>query len=217
MLRLLNLVDQFNAIVREVGDDWAQLRLEFTVADGTRRGRAAALLGPANPGLSRDRIRFAVVQRGAGIGAEAARRLLRRLVREGIDGTLELRAVERTPAPQLQTRPALRAQWERALGFLPADWSDVYAEVRFDSTDYLEPGALLLAPANPAAYGGPGALRFRCARRFGYGVSPEMAARCFERCDERGITGEVEILRALSDTFPVATQGPVWLVGGRAV
>jgi hypothetical protein len=44
-----------------------------------------------------------------------------------------------------------------------------------------------------------------------------MAERCFARCDEERITGEVEILRALSDTFPVATQGPVWYVGGRAV
>src|SRR5437660_1793156 len=114
MLRLLNLVDQFNAIVREVGDDWAQLRLEFAVADGRRRGRAAALLGPANPGLSRDKIRFAVVQRGAGIGTEAARRLLRRLVREGIDGTVELRAVERRPAPPLRAVSASSPPWERA-------------------------------------------------------------------------------------------------------
>jgi hypothetical protein len=44
-----------------------------------------------------------------------------------------------------------------------------------------------------------------------------MATRCSERCDEEGITGEVEILRVLSDTNPVGTQGPVWLVGGRAV
>ena len=44
-----------------------------------------------------------------------------------------------------------------------------------------------------------------------------MAARCFERCDKRGISGKVEILHALSDTYPVATQGPVWLIGGRAV
>ena len=117
----------------------------------------------------------------------------------------------------MQALSPLRAQWEHALVLLPSDWSDVYAEVRFDSTDYVEPGALLLAPTNPAAYGGPGALRFRCARRFGYGVSAEMAARCLERCDERGMTGKVEVLRALSDTYPVATQGPVWLVGGRTV
>jgi hypothetical protein len=44
-----------------------------------------------------------------------------------------------------------------------------------------------------------------------------MAGRCFQRCDEHGITGTVETLRVLSDTDPVATQGPVWLVGGRVV
>ena len=77
--------------------------------------------------------------------------------------------------------------------------------------------ALLLAPLNPARYGGPATLRFRCAHHFGYGVSPKMAARCFERCDAEGITGSVEILHVLSDTNPVSTQGPVWLVGGRAV
>ena len=95
--------------------------------------------------------------------------------------------------------------------------SDVYAEVRFDSTDYVERAALLLAPLNPGSSGGVGALRFRSARRFGYGVAPEMAGRCFERCDTEGITGEVEVLRALSDTQPIGTQGPVWLVGGRSV
>ena len=111
----------------------------------------------------------------------------------------------------------LSVQWESILAALPPDWSDVYAEVRFDSTDYVERAALLLAPVNPARYGGPNALRFRCAHHFGYGVSPEMAGRCLERCDEEGITGEIEILRALSDTHPVGTQGPVWLVGGRTV
>jgi hypothetical protein len=44
-----------------------------------------------------------------------------------------------------------------------------------------------------------------------------MAARCLERCDQDGMTGEVEVLRVLSDTNPVGTQGPVWLIGGRSV
>jgi hypothetical protein len=114
-------------------------------------------------------------------------------------------------------RRSLRESWERALAALPSDWSDVYAEIRFDSTDYVEPGALLLSPLNPARYGGPNALRFRCAHYFGYGASPDMVGRCLERCDDEGFTGEVEVLRALSDTFPVGTQGPVWLVGGKAV
>ena len=42
-----------------------------------------------------------------------------------------------------------------------------------------------------------------------------MVRRCLERCDSEGIRGTVTILLALSDTHPVATQGPVWQVAGR--
>ena len=61
------------------------------------------------------------------------------------------------------------------------------------------------------------ALRFRVARRFGYGASPGMVHRCLERLDDEGIPGELRILRVLSDTDPVSTQGPVWYVEGKAV
>jgi hypothetical protein len=217
MLRLLNLVDRFNAIERQLPEDWAEATLLLTVADDARCDRAAALLGPANPGRFGKKVRFATVRSSGGVAPDGMRRLLRRLVREGIVGELELVATREAAPAELLRRESLREQWKRALAGLPSDWSDVYAEVRFDSTDYIERAALLLAPLNPARYGGPYALRFRCAHHFGYGVSPEMATRCFERCDEDRMTGEVEILRALSDTDPVGTQGPVWLVGGRAV
>jgi hypothetical protein len=217
MLRPLRLVGQFNEIERAMPREWGEARLVLDVADDARCDRAAALLGPANPGRLGKRIRFGVSRRGAGIAPEATRRLLKRLDDEGIVGELELVGVQETPSAERREREGLRAQWERALAALPADWSDLYAEVRFDSTDYVERAALLLAPVNPARYGAQNALRFRSAHHFGYGVSPEMAGRCFERCDLEGITGTVEILRVLSDTHPVGTQGPVWLVGGRSV
>ena len=44
-----------------------------------------------------------------------------------------------------------------------------------------------------------------------------MARRCFERCDEKGIRGSINVLRVLSDTHLVATQGPVWLSGGKTL
>jgi hypothetical protein len=44
-----------------------------------------------------------------------------------------------------------------------------------------------------------------------------MTRRGFERLDEAGIPVRVEVLRVLSDTDNVGTQGPVWRVGGRAV
>jgi hypothetical protein len=70
---------------------------------------------------------------------------------------------------------------------------------------------------NPARYGGVAGFRFRCARRFGYGASAGMTRRCLERLDHEEIRGSVEILRALADTKPVQTQGPVWYLGGRSV
>jgi hypothetical protein len=211
------LVDDFNRIEHALPDDWADAHLVLSVSDPDRVGRAAALLGPSNPGRGRNRINFSTARRGGGLRPDGVRRLLRRLDDEGIHGTLELVGADEAPVETLDVRPSLRDEWERALATLPRDWSDLYAEVQLDSTDYLERAALMLAPVNPARYGGPTGLRFRCARTFGYGVSPEMAGRCLERCDEEGITGSVEILRALSDTYPVATQGPVWYVGGRAV
>lgn len=216
MLRPLTLVERFNSIERDLPGGWTDARLSLTFADDARCDRAAALLGPANPGRLGKRIRFTTARRGAGAAPESIRRLLRRLDQEGIRGELELVGSEEAPPAEAPERRTLREAWERALAGLPSDWSDVYAEVRFDSTDYVERAALLLAPLNPASHG-PAALRFRCAHHFGYGVSPGMATRCFERCDDDGITGDVEILRALSDTYPVATQGPVWLVDGRAV
>jgi len=217
MLRLLRLVEQFNELERGLVDEWAELRFQLTVDDESRAERAAALLAPANPGRRGRVIHFESERRGPGIGPEAIRRLLKRLDDEGIAGTLELRSVVKALPEELRRKATLRAQWERRLTTVPSDWSDIYAEVRLDSTDYLERGALLLAPVNPVRFGGPAALRFRSAHHFGYGVSPEMAARCFERCDEEGITGDVEIIYVLSDTHPVGTQGPVWLLGGRTV
>jgi hypothetical protein len=217
MLRPLRLVDRFNEIERELPADWADATLVLALSDESQSDRAAALLGPANPGRRGKSVRFTTARRGGGVAPDGLRRLLRRLDDEGIRGALELVRATEAPASELRRREPLREQWTRALGALPADWSDVYAEVRFDSTDYVERGALLLAPVNPARSGGAATLRFRSAHHFGYGVSPEMAGRSFQRCDEDGITGEVEILRALSDTNPVGTQGPVWRVGGRSV
>jgi hypothetical protein len=216
MLTPVRLVDQFSGLERGIEGTWSALALELVVADEGLMDRAATLLGPANPGRSGRKLRLMTARHGRGIGPEALRRLLTRLDEEDIEGRLWLRRVEQATS-DLRVTETLHDQWTHALAVLPSDWSDVYVEVRFDSSDYVEPAALLLAPVNPARCGGVATLCFRGARRFGYGVSPEMAARCLQRCDERGITGNVEILRVLSDTDPVGTQGPVWVVGGRVI
>ena len=216
MLGPVPLVGQFNEIERKLPDDWAEARLSLTVEEDEQRHRAAALLGPVNPGRSGTRILFAIARRGGGASPELMRRMLRRLDDAGTIGKIELVAAHEAPGADLSPEPSLHDAWKRALSGVPSDWSDIYAEVRLNSTDYMERGALLLSPVNPAR-SGRASLRFRCAHHHGYGVSPEMAARCLERCDNEGITGDVEILRVLSDTDPVHTQGPVWYIGGRPV
>src|SRR5205814_1128973 len=121
---------------------------------------------------------------------------------------LRLVSSEAAPVSAPTPEPTLVESWHTALATLPADWSDLLGEIELISSDYLEVAALQLAPTNPRLTGPGTVLRFRCAARFGYGASPGMVERCLERCDEKGIRGAVRILRALSDTRPVATQGP---------
>ena len=143
--------------------------------------------------------------------------MLARLDAERIAGKLELLGADELPEAPVPLRPSLAAAWDAELAKLPPDWSDLYCEVRLTSTDYLERAALLMAPVNPARYGGETGFRFRVARTFGYGASSEMTRRCLERLDEAGIRGSLGILRVLCNTYPNATQGPVWYVGGRSV
>jgi hypothetical protein len=145
------------------------------------------------------------------------RRLLRRLDSERVAGTLELLGVTDASEEAAAARTSLAADWEAATTALPDDWSDLLCEVELRSSGRLDRAALLLSRLNPARDGDRPALRFRAARRYGYGASAANVRRGLERLDEAGIDGTVRILRALSDTRPVATQGPVWYVGGRAV
>jgi hypothetical protein len=219
MLRLVRLVEQWQSVEEGLPDGWEEAHVALELSDGRQAARAAAVLGPANPGRSGTTVRFLAARGGRGVGPDAARRLLRRLDREGVTGTLalvEMRERELPPDTE-ERRTTLVAPWERELAGLPDDWSDLYAEVVLRSSDQLERAALLLAPLNPLRIEEVTGFRFRCAREFGYGASPQMVRRCLERCDAERITGTVRILRALSDTKPVATQGPVWYVGGKAV
>ena len=202
---------------RGLPEGWGDARLSLTIADESRRDLAAALLGPLAPARAGQQIRFFAARHGAGPSPQAVLRALSRLDRERITGTLELVA---TGEPELRpetARETLAASWDATVAALPADWSDLYAELELFSTDHLERGALLLAPLNPSRYGGRPGFRFRAARSFGYGASPQMVRRCLERLDEEGIRGRLEVLRVISGSRPVATQGPVWRVGGRAV
>jgi hypothetical protein len=217
----MGLVEDWRRIERVLPPDWEEARLSLSIRDRDRLDRAAALLGPANPGRSPGEVRFSARRgsgAGAGVGPEAVARLLARLEREAVGGTLRLRElVTSAPVETEAEPPTLVAGWDAAVSNLPPDWSDLYCELELTSSDYLQRGALLLAPINPTRIAGGSLLRFRVARRFGYGASAPMTRRCLARADAEGITGRVSILRALSDTHNVDTQGPVWYVEGKAV
>ena len=214
----MSLASQWTEIERGLPQRWGDARLRLTVEDAALCDRASALLGPAQPYRSAaQQLRFFTSRRGDGPGPDGIRRLLKQLDRERIRGTLELVSAAAAPVPAEVARETLAESWAAQLAKLPPDWSDVYAEVELLSTDYVERAALLMAPLNPRRDGGKPALRFRSARAFGYGASPEMARRCFERCDAEKIRGQTRILRVLADTDPVQTQGPVWHLAGRTV
>jgi hypothetical protein len=211
----VEIVDQFREIAGELPKSWRAARLHLTVFDDGDCARAAALLGPANPGR-RGKV-IDIELRRDGIGVDRARELLRRLDAERIKGSLALIEAVSPEPPEETVEGGLASAWDEAVAALPDDWSDLYAEVELPSTDYVEPGALLLSPLNPRRTGPQATFRFRVARTFGYGAASEMVRRCFERLDESGITGKLRIVNAFSDSYPVRTQGPVWYSEGKVV
>ena len=213
----MKLADQWREIQRGLPEGWGEARLEVTLSDPGRAEQAAELFGPLAPGRRGNRFRFYAAPHGAGPSPSIVGRTLARLDEEGIAATLELLSSGEAVVTPLTSGPTLAASWDAQVAALPPDWSDVYGEIELASTDFLDRAALLMAPLNPARVGDRPTFRFRCARRFGYGASPSMVRRCLERLDAERIRGEVRILHSLSDTRPVATQGPVWYLGGKAV
>jgi len=215
----MRTVEQWAQIEEELPPDWSEAQLTF-VAEGSVEDAAAAL-GPLQPGRVGDGLRLHV-ERAEG-GVERARNIFRRLDGRRIWGTLELIGAigDVVPGPAtvetVVPRASLAESWDAALAALPPDWSDVLCVIEADSSDHLPRAALLGAPLNPSRVLGDVALQFRASGKQGYGVSPQMARRCFERMDAEGITGSVRIAYGLSDTENVATQGPVWRLAGRSV
>jgi len=212
----MRAADQWALLETSLGADWTEARLSFTpegsVAD------AAAILAPLGPGRVGAELRFHVTR--ANSGPERLRNLLERLDQRRVWGTLSLiEASQKAPedAPPMSRPTALADTWDAALAELTPGWSDLLCELELDSSDHVPRAALLGAPLNPTRNLDAIALRFRVSGKQGYGASPGMARRCFERMDADGITGRISVLHGLSDTENAVTQGPVWRVGGRSV
>ena len=214
----MSLAGEWKALGSELPTGWSSVDLRLELPDAATANRAASLLGPAQPFKSHPTVlRFAVARDGSAVSPDAVTRLLARLDEARIGGTLTLAGSHKAAARIEREVTSLAESWQTALAGLPSDWSDLLGEIELLSSDYVERAAVLCIQMNPRRDGNRTALRFRAARKAGYGVSPEMAARCFERCDAEQIRGSVTVLRALSDTRHVGTQGPVWNISGQTV
>jgi len=210
----MSVAQQWQVIGSELPETWARASLRLELRDSASADEAAATLGPTGPyRVGPTILQFSVARDGSALGPQGITRLLSRIPL----GTLSLSNWQASPQAEERESTSLVEGWDTALAALPADWSDLYAEVEFTSSDYIEPAAVLCIQMNPRRDGSRAAFNFRAARQAGYGVAPGMARRCFERCDERGIRGSINVLRVLSDTHLAATQGPVWLSGGKTL
>jgi hypothetical protein len=212
----MRAADQWVLLQEGLGSDWAEARLSFAPEGSTTA--AAAILAPLSPGRVEGELRFHVTR--AGSAPQRLRNLLERLDQRRVWGTLSLIEVTReTPAAEAETSLTvpLADAWDDAVGGLAPGWSDLLCELELDSSDHVPRAALLGAPMNPTRNPDAIALRFRVSGKQGFGVSPGMARRCFERMDADAITGRISVLGGLSDTENAVTQGPVWRVGGRSV
>ena len=221
------LAERAAEIVRGLPRDWERARLDLTVEEADEADRAALILAPATPGRAGASFTLHVHDGTTGLAPtpETVKRVLSRLDEAGIRGRLRLAAAERPPAKAAAAAAAapaeehatLAASWDALVRRLPPDWSDLYGEIELDSSDFLDRGALLLAPINPARSGASAGFRFRAARLKGYGVAPVRARRAFARLDDERLTGRLRIPRVLSDTNAPFSPGPVWREDGRAV
>jgi hypothetical protein len=222
MLTAVKLVDQWAALERRLPGDWESISLRLRTEQPEELAEVARVLGPMNVGHAGDRLALSVRRAGGAAGPEAARRLFGRLDEARIWCLLEQEGVgvheqsEATAAAGRQATPVAEA-WDEALAELPSGWSDLLCFLEVHSSALLPRTALLCAPVNPSRDPHAVGFTFRCASRTGYGVSPAMARRCFERLDDEGVEAGVTVLRIVSDTDNVATQGPVWYVGGRVL
>lgn len=198
---------------------WEDVRLTLTTEQPGDLARASQVLGPMGAGRLGNSLVLHVRRAGGPQAPEAARRLFRRLDEERIwcvlrrDDVVAPAAERATPA----AHAPLAAQWTAQLDALPAHWGSVLLELELESTDLLPRVALLCAPLNPVRAPGKRAFTCRAARRAGYGASPGMVRRCLERCDQESIRGRLSLLALFPETDNVATQGPVFPVGGHAL
>ncbi len=211
----MKLVDQWRTIEARLPRDWQDVRLTVGTEQPADLARAAAVLGSAGAGRAGDQLVIHVRRSGPSSPA-AVSRLFKRLDDDRVWCTLDRGDVSEEAPVAAEPIPSIAAGWDEALAELPADWSELLCRLEISGSDLLPRAALLCAPINPTRDRESIGFLFR-AGRVGYGVSAGMTRVCLERLDAEPIEGSISVLRVLSDTQPIASQGSSWIVGGRVL
>lgn len=217
----MQLAERFDLLCARLPRGWTQLPLRLVLTNVAQTDRAASVLGPLSPGRASDGFDLRAYATGQGTPTVASvRRALAQLDAEGIEGRLITEeasdpGVRAAEAPR--AAPILESQWNTLVDDLPPFWSDALLELELSSTGDIDRAALLLGPVNPLLQPSGRAFQFRTAKTFGYGASTGMTRRVLQRLDDQGVGGSLRVVRVMSDSQPVATQGPVWRIGGRSV
>ena len=224
------LAERADEILRGLPRGWERARLELTVEEAEEADRAAVILAPAAPGPP-GRTFACTSRRGAGgLGTtpDWPGACSRGSTGQGIRGRLcgsprhERRRQDAAPSAARPRGSARRSRppGTRSCGDCRPTGRDLYAEVELDSSDYLERGALLLAPVNPLARGGPG-FRFRAASHAATASRRRWPGAASSGSTTRARGGRLRVLRVLSDTSrrhagPRVARGRAGGVTGRA-
>ena len=164
---VMTVAQQWKTLGSELPEGWTSASLRLELRDPESADQAAAALAPAGPyRVSPTILQFSVARDGTALGPDAIARHLANVPVGEL--SLSNSAVAARPAEREAT--PLAASWDALLAGLPADWSDLYAEVEFTSSDFIEPAAVLCIQMNPRRDGTRAAFRFRAARVAGYGV-----------------------------------------------
>ena len=101
----MKLVEQWRLIESELPPTWAEATLDVVPETASDRPRAAALLGPANPGRMGESLRLHVTRGGGVSGPQGLRTLFARLDEARVWTTLRLVSVLDPNPPRAPRAP----------------------------------------------------------------------------------------------------------------
>ena len=219
MLRLLRLVDQFSELERGLADDWSRAT---PPAHYRQRGPARTRGRAARAGDPRPRGPDAALrrrpQRGPASRPRPSRRLLKRLDDERIEGELELARCSRYRREERRQKPTLREQWDAAARRRAARLERPVRR-RCASTPPTTSSGPHCCSHRSTLHGSPDAatLRFRSAQQLRLRRVAADGGALLHALRRRGHHGRDRSPPRALRHAPSATQGPVWLLGGRTV